>query len=411
VIFNVKSYAYGGWGMYPDEGSEGLLMENNLVYNTSTGTFHQHYGKDNIVRNNILAYSSGDQLQRSRVEEHTSFMMENNIILWEQGVLFGHPWTQDYFSFWGDDKVVLRNNLYWNPVIDMSKAFPTKTVGEFTDLAAWQKATNHDAGSFVADPMFVDPKNGDFRFKDDTAAKKIGFVPFDFTKAGVYGDERWMQRAADFVTPIHPNVPPEPKPLPFKLSDGFETSRFEPLLKGVVNDEGKNLIRLSKDRPANGEQCLEVVYAPGLQHAFNPHLFYVPNYDQGRVRFAFSLRTEANTEVDLELRDNATRYKVGPRLRVTKGKILIDGAESITFPVNEWVRYEIITHVGDQSTGDWTLRLTFADGTKKTERVFDGLKFRNADWRSLNWLGFSNVVRTSDQTTYFLDDIVIDNML
>jgi hypothetical protein len=50
--------------------------------------------------------------------------------------------------------------------------------------------------------------------------------------------------------------------------------------------------------------------------------------------------------------------------------------------------------------------VTFADGTKKE---FDRLKFHHADWRALHWLGFSNVVRTTDQTTYFLDDIEISN--
>jgi len=387
VVFNVKSYSYGGWGLYPDEGTEGFLMENNLVYNTTDGSFHQHYGRNNTVRNNILVNSTPHQVAVTRVEDHLSMTFENNIIYWTEGAAIGYQTDKARTEF--------RNNLWWHIGAD-DNPLPVDFKGK-----THEEWLVKDPGSVVADPKFVDVKNKDFRLQEDSPALNMGFVPFDFSKAGVYGEESWIKRAKDFVTPVHPHVPPL---APFRLSDGFETPRTEPVWKGVGSDEGKNLIRLTKDNPASGEQCLEIVYAPGLQMPWNPHLYYQSNYTQGLVRIAFSLRMQENAEVDIELRDASSPYKVGPRFRVTKGKIQV-GSREISVPVNEWVRYEILTHVGDQSTGTWSLRWSASSGSNGD---FGDLRFQHADWRALTWFGMSNQVRSTDRTTYFLDDVEIE---
>jgi len=386
VIHSVKSYSYGGWGLYPDEGSEGLLMENNLVYDTTDGSFHQHYGKENMIRNNILAFSTPHQVAITRVEEHLSLTFERNIIYWTEGSAIGYQTERAKTEF--------KNNLWWRADAD-GNPLPFDFKGQSHE--EWLKK---DVGGIVADPLFVDAKKRDFRLREGSPAKQIGFVPFDFSKAGVYGDASWVQRAKNFVAPVHPNVPPIP---PFRLSDGFETQRQEPVLKGTGSDEGKNLIRLTKENPASGEQCLEIVYAPGLQQPWNPHLYYTPDYSQGLVRIAFSLRMQENAEVDVELRDRSSPYKVGPRFRVTKGKLQVGGKEHAV-PVNEWIRYEILTQVGEQSTNDWTLALTLADGTKQ---AIAGLSYQHANWRALHWFGFTSPAKSTDKTTYFLDDMEI----
>jgi hypothetical protein len=51
-------------------------------------------------------------------------------------------------------------------------------------LEAWQKETGHDLKSIIADPLFIDPKSGDFRLKPGSPAEKIDFQPIDSSSAG-----------------------------------------------------------------------------------------------------------------------------------------------------------------------------------------------------------------------------------
>ena len=44
-------------------------------------------------------------------------------------------------------------------------------------------------------------KNLDFHLKPDSPALKIGFTPFDYSKAGVYGDPAWVKKANEVTYP------------------------------------------------------------------------------------------------------------------------------------------------------------------------------------------------------------------
>jgi hypothetical protein len=195
VFHDIYAYSYGGWGMYTDEGSTGILFENNLVYRVKTGGFHQDYGKENIVRNNILAFSKLYQLQATRVEEHLSFTLQRNIVYWDSGVLLSGRW----------DKVrhVSGNNCYWE-----ATGKPVDFLGH--TLEAWQ-AKGHEQGSIVADPGFANPAQDDFQLAPDSPALKLGFQPFDHRQAGVYGDPAWRAKANDVTYPPLEIIPEPPR--------------------------------------------------------------------------------------------------------------------------------------------------------------------------------------------------------
>jgi len=178
-IHDVLSYAYGGWGLYTDEGSTGILMENNVVYRVKDGAFHQHYGRENVVRNNVLALSATyGQIRRSRQEEHSSFTVERNIIYSNAVPILGGNWSNGNYR--------LDSNCYW----DASGKAPEFPGG--LTLAQWQEK-GHDAGSIVADPKFADPERFDFSLPADSPALKVGFQPIDTSRIGLVGPKEWVR--------------------------------------------------------------------------------------------------------------------------------------------------------------------------------------------------------------------------
>ncbi|QEC52583.1 parallel beta helix pectate lyase-like protein [Anseongella ginsenosidimutans] len=191
VIHHIYSYGYGGWGLYTDEGSTGILMENNLVYRCKSSGFHQHYGKDNMIRNNIFASQVKAQLEATRVEDHRSFTFNNNIVYFDSGILIGKPG-------WVNARFEADNNCYWD-TRSQDIRFGNCSFSE------WQDSTGKDRHSIIANPGFKDAAGYDFRFKNKKNISKIGFKPFDYSAAGVYGDKEWKklalfdpQRAARF---------------------------------------------------------------------------------------------------------------------------------------------------------------------------------------------------------------------
>lgn len=179
VIHHVYSFDYGGWGLYTDEGSTDIIMEKNLVYNCKSSGFHQHYGKDNIIRNNLFINNIKGQLQATREEKHRSFSFTNNIIYFNQGSLLTSNWEKL--------NLVTDKNAYWD----------TRTTDiKFKKLSfkEWQ-ATGKDVNSVIANPEFKNEAAFDFRITNKKLLKKINFTPFDYSKAGVYGSTEWKEKA------------------------------------------------------------------------------------------------------------------------------------------------------------------------------------------------------------------------
>lgn len=159
VIHDIEAFRNRGWGIYLDEGSSKILVEKNLVFRTKSGGFHLHYGKENIVRNNIFAFGKIAQIRRTRSQDHLSLTFEQNIVYWNEGKLFDGK--LDNLDF------VFNRNLYWQ-------------IGRreilFSNLS-WQewRSKGMDQNSIISDPLFIDSKRGIFLLRPNSPAFQLGF--------------------------------------------------------------------------------------------------------------------------------------------------------------------------------------------------------------------------------------------
>lgn len=382
-IHDVYSYSYGGWGLYTDEGSSDIVLENNLVYNTKSGGLHQHYGQRNTIRNNIFAYSWEGNIISQRVDLPNDLVFERNIVLTRNGQPLGGNLKPNRFT--------LRNNLYWDTGGNDLDFYGL----EFPD---WQ-AAGKDEGSIVANPLFVDAPGLNFRLRNESVVSKIGFRPFDISPAGLYGDPKWVALPKAIVRP--PVEVPKPAP-PFLVTDDFETTKVGelPANARVSGEEKGASIRVSAETAASGKQSLKFVDAPGLPYDWQPHLVYSPRYRKGTVHFSFRVRMEPGAVFWHEWRDDANPYKVGPSLRIAaNGDLIVANKPLMQIPPQQWVTLALACPLGKQA-GKWQLTVTAPGATPQT---FSDLPNGHAEWRSLTWLGF--VSQATDTATFYIDDL------
>ena len=151
------------------------MIENNVCYHTSSQPFHQHYGQDNIVRNNIFALGGRGQVALSRDEGHSAFTLERNIVPDRPGQPI---FVGGYAAQTVDSAIHSDRNLFWT----ISGKPLRMTV--YQDFDRWQDG-GQDPHSLVADPLFTDPQAGDFTLSPDSPAFALGFKPIDLSTVGV----------------------------------------------------------------------------------------------------------------------------------------------------------------------------------------------------------------------------------
>jgi hypothetical protein len=190
IIHDVEANHYCGCGIYLDEGSSHLLVENNWVYDTMSPLLNIHYAKEVTVRNNVFALGREQQLTWGYAEPHKTVYFTGNIVYWKDGDLFfaskkkDEPYAFHVTPVNKSGPVMMTGtfdcdwNLYFNPMVTRD----TLKVSGGT-WKAWL-ARGKDLHSQYADPLFMNIEQGDFRLKPESPAWALGFREIDMSTVG-----------------------------------------------------------------------------------------------------------------------------------------------------------------------------------------------------------------------------------
>jgi len=396
VIHDVTCQTYGGHGIYNDEGSSGIHIANNLTYRTESCGYFMHYGKDETIENNIFAMNADHVVGSANIKDNSA-TFTRNIVWFNRGDALQEGWRLPGMK--------TSNNLYWDS--------STKEVSFLgMSLAKWQ-ALGKDQGSVVADPLFVDPEKFDFRLRQGSPALKVGFVPFDYSQAGVQGDSAWLTLASNFTPPPLQAIAPLPEFTPLTLHEDFESIPIgAPPIVGKIEPDWKsdqNGMRVSvvAEPSPSGVRCLKMVKEkPGLKD-WQPMLLYSPEHRHGHTHLSFDTKLQRDGQLSLNMEDRSRKGQSivgGPYLLFKQGKLTSLGLKPILIPWDHWIHVDVEVGVGEQANGTFDLTVAW-EGAPAQQ--FSGIKYRSSEWNYLNWMAFSSM--GAGNSTVYLDNILLTN--
>ena len=209
----LDSDGYGGQGIYLDNNTGLVTVENNLVYRVSAATVAQTCGPEgtgpsnqNTIKNNILAFGRQAIKQQGCTPADATnklFDMTNNLVVYDRGSVQAGC----YSCLGGSCASVLpatvhfESNMYCflssagnctlpSPAFYSSNDPAGQSGGctqstTYSSLGQWQDLTAEDPSSVLQNPFSTtNLENDDYSLPSSPG---VGFTPFDTSKAGASG--------------------------------------------------------------------------------------------------------------------------------------------------------------------------------------------------------------------------------
>ena len=328
-ISEVITHKEAGGAIYNDEGSAGFIVENNYVHDVDDDCYHQHYGINNIVRNNIFAYGKYSQIALSRRggKYPNQLVFERNIVVYKS--------PQRIFR---RDKMPIERlngtfdkNIYWNESGDV----------QFCEmpLAQWQEKFGQDKNSYIVNPQLNNGKLGNDEYK------KIGFKPFSTKDAGVVG--KMKDRLTQILKTYHfPEVVRFAK-LPTWTTFyqmGLSNKRLGSQPDCIVSSaKGGKDVTVRKDNSGKFLRFVDMT----LKTAHFMPCITINNAslaENETALFTCDIRVNKTSTFFAELRGD-TGFP-GAIVQFKNG-YLVKGKEKIQLPQDKWISLEIVLKISD----------------------------------------------------------------
>jgi hypothetical protein len=385
IVRNVRGYSgygAGAWGIYNDEGSSGILMEGNVVVDTDSGGYHLHFGKDNILRGNILAGGEAAEIRVTKPEADTHLTVQGNLLAPKTLKPLDQFTPGPQVKFDGNEVTAARSGKG----LELDKCGGGCALGS-SDLQAGAAPTDIRSSN----PAWMGV------IHTAVAAWSGGAAP----AKGMQGRSLLSDSAGNAASDDAPGSTRTTRSLPAVAE--APKALLAPAADLVVDIAGTlaggrpaNLQYAPKDKPAgiqveaqdgapNGK-CLAFNDGPAFTNRWEPYATALLNHTQGSTTVDFELKTDATTALVVEWRDNATPYAAGPSLRITAAGVEVGGKVVAPLAVGRWTKVRMTAPVGADNPS-WSLELSPADGRRVT---VGGLAAKSGAWRRLNALVFSS---------------------
>lgn len=401
---------HGAKGIYPDQGTSGVLFEGNIVHDVVQG-FGGNGGHESMVRNNIFACS-----QKSGVIGGGKFWTDQvrlnpNPIVFENNILYQQDATAMLMrTGYAPDVQISRNNVYWAGPDAVNAPLFSGADLNFVTFTEWQ-AAGHDTGSVMADPLFVDAAGRDFRLRPESPALKMGFIQTDISKVGLYGDSEWVNLPK---TVKHAPIAPLPGPGGLEWTYEDEVAGAPPVHSGHLAPGPAELehgILVTNEDAASGSNCLKFSEGKNSERGFFPFLYYAVGVSEGPVNVSFRIKMLSATPsaMYLEFRDynnvGNKHYQAGPHIEINPQGILkaTEGADvSLQLPRDQWIDLGMTFSTGVNAPKTFDLTVAWPGAAPKTCRA---LPFVDAGFTEA---GDIYIVSTGpDGGVFLIDDVRI----
>jgi len=172
--------------MRPDDLQKYTTFEKNIIYKCVYGAIeHKH---QNHYLNNIFANIYPTNIYGNVWHESAYFLFGRGSVAGSRiqgNIFYSDEFEPRFYYARGKapmDEAVIDNNLYWfakDPSIAEAQLIKLQNEG-------------HDQHGVVANPMFVDIKNGDFSLMPDSPAKRLGIRSIDSRDIGL--SVKWQEK-------------------------------------------------------------------------------------------------------------------------------------------------------------------------------------------------------------------------